>query len=213
MKRSHLLLAIVAAVLVVALFYMFAYRPQMDLLAEVEVEIAAEQTTQVQLEGEIARLRSVRETAPEVEARLAAAEAIVPRDAALPSALRQLQLAADESGVTLQSVATTRPIPIEGAVLGLSSIGVSVQMSGGYYQVVDFLRRIEDPAITPRGLTWDGVTVARDEYPTLTVALNGRVYALIATPPPPVTEVDPAEGPDGEVDPDADPQAETEDVT
>jgi Tfp pilus assembly protein PilO len=188
MKRSQLLLSILAATLVVALFSTLLYRPTLEDLAALEASIAEQQTIQAGHEAEVVRLRAVRETAPEVEAQLAAAEAIIPRDAALPSALRQLQLAAEESGVVLQSVSTGRPVAMEGAAPGLSALGVSVVMSGGYFQIVDFLRRIEDPSITPRGLTWSAVTVSRGAYPTLEVSLAGQMYAVVATPIAPTTE-------------------------
>lgn len=201
MKRSQILLFAAGGILVIILFFVLLFQPARDDLAEVEDRITAEQDQQVQLTQAIARLRSVRDEAPEVEADLAAAEAIVPLDAALPSALRQMQLAADESGVTLQSVATSRPAPLE-AEGELSSIEVNTQAIGGYFQMIDFLRRLEDPTITPRGLVWTNATMAiGSEYPELQATLSGRVFAVISSPAPQETEeapdVDGAEGTDG----------------
>ena len=200
MKRSQVLLSILAAALVIALFYVLLLSPAREDLAELEEQIAAQQTQQQQLQQEITRLRAVRDEAPEVEAELATAEAIVPRDAALPSALRQLQVAADESGVVLQSVSTSRPTAVDNAPAGLSNISANVQLFGGYFQVVDFLRRVEDPAITPRGLTWSNATLGLgSEYPELNVSLTGSLYALIVVPPAPEAAVpDAPDGEDGE---------------
>jgi Tfp pilus assembly protein PilO len=190
MKRSQILLSSLSAVLVIALFYFLLFQPAQEEVAELEIQIAAELQQQATLNQEIARLRAVREQAPEVEAELAAAEAIVPRDAALPSALRQLQIAADESGIVMQSITTSRPNQLPDALEGLSSVDVSVQLVGGYFQVVDFLRRVEDPTITPRGLEWVSANVARtDEYPDLNVSLTGALYALVTVPPPPEPDV------------------------
>ena len=207
MKRSQVLLSILAAGLVIALFYVLLWSPAREDLAELEEQIAAQQTQQQQLQQEITRLRAVRDEAPEVEAELAAAEAIVPRDAALPAALRQLQVAADESGVVLQSVTTSRPTAIAEGPAGLSSIGASMQLFGGYFQIVDFLRRVEDPAITPRGLTWGNATLALgSEYPELNVSLTGSMYALIAVPavPEPAVPDDTEAGDDEELGEDDD---------
>ena len=209
MKRSQVLLSILAGALVIALFYVLLWSPAREDLVELEEQIAAQQTQQQQLQQEITRLRAVRDEAPEVEAELAAAEAIVPRDAALPAALRQLQVAADESGVVLQSVSTSRPTALVGAPDGLSSINASMQIFGGYFQIVDFLRRVEDPSITPRGLTWGNATLALgEEYPELNVSLTGSLYALIAVPAVPEPEVpeDP-EGTEGEDDSESDEDA------
>lgn len=227
MKRSQILLTALGAVLVVALFYVLLFQPARDDLADLESQIASERQTQAELQSEINRLRAVREEAPEVEAELAAAESIVPRDAALPAALRQLQSAADESGITLESVTTSRPQTIEEAPDGLSSITVSTNLLGGYFQLVDFLRRIEDPSISPRGVTWEDVTVSReDAYPDLQVTVTGSLYALIAVPPPPETESSDPEVDDGvdagddgdadvdvETDADVDPEDGAEDVS
>lgn len=195
MKRSQILLSAVASVLLIALFYVLLYQPKREEVAEIQAAIAQEQADQVRIQSEINRLQSVRMEAPEVEAQLAAGETIVPRDAALPSALRQLQLAADESGLVLQTVSTSRPSPLDGAPTeGLSRIDVSLQMIGGYFQIVDFLRRVEDPQITPRGLTWGGATVSRSTYPELNVTLSGAVYAIVVESPSLIDPGAPIEG-------------------
>jgi Tfp pilus assembly protein PilO len=200
MKRSQVLLAGVGAVLLIVVFFVLLFQPARQDLAEVEERIAAEQATQQQLTAEIARLREVRSEAPEVEAQLAAGEAIIPRDPALPSALRQLQLAADESGIVLTAVTTARPTPaLDESTEGFSQIGINVQLEGGYFQLVDFLRRVEDPTITPRGLLWNQAALTIGEYPSLSVSLSGSLYAVIVGPVPPVAEEAPdpdAEGGD-----------------
>ncbi len=199
MNRIAVLLTALGLVLVVALFFVVVFQPLREDLAEVEDQIAAEESQQVQLEQEIARLREVRERAPGVEAELAAADAIVPRDAALPALIRQLQMAADESGMVLSSISTSRPAELpEAAEPGLSGIEVNGQLEGTYFQMVDFLRRIEDPAITPRGVTWASTTVNRadDTYPELQFNLSGRAYAVIEEPLPPEPEPGPDEGTD-----------------
>ena len=207
MSRMAWVVSALGALAVIALFFVLVFQPAREDLAEVEEQIALEQTEQARLEGEIQRLRSVREEAPMVEAELATAEAIVPRDPALPALIRQLQLAADESGVTLASVATGRPVELEEPPEpGLSAIDVDTQIEGGYFQIVDFLRRIEEPAISPRGLVWVNATVTRDEasYPELSVTLAGRAFGVLAVPLPPEPEPEPeAEATDDETDDEA----------
>lgn len=206
MNRIALPLTALGLVLVAALFYVFVFQPARDEVADLDEQVAAERAQQGQLQQEITRLRDVRERAPEVEADLAAAEAIVPQDPALPALVRQLQTAADDAGMTLSSISTSRPNEIPDAPEpGLSSMSVDGQLAGTYFQMVDFLRRIEDPSITPRGVLWSNVTVARPDadYPELQFSLSGSAYAVLETEPPPEAEpepdVDGAEG-DEEVD-------------
>jgi len=203
MTRTALALSALGALAVVVLFFLLVFQPAREELAEVEDQIALEQSEQERLEGEIERIRLVRENAPGVEAELAAADAVVPQDPALPALVRQLQQAADESGVTLASVTTTRPVPLEEPpVEGLSAIDVNTEIAGGYFQLVDFLRRIEQPDITPRGLAWVNANVTRDDanYPELSVTLAGRAYAVVAVPPPPEAEGEAGAGDTGEAD-------------
>jgi Tfp pilus assembly protein PilO len=219
MNRTALVLSALGAVVVIVLFVIFIFQPAREELAEVEDQIALEQTEQERLEGEIERLRLVREDAPNVEAELAAADAIVPRDPALPALVRQLQLAADESGVTLSSVATGRPVLLEEVPEeGLSAIDVNTQLEGGYFQIVDFLRRIEEPGISPRGITWVNATVTRDDaaYPDLSVTLAGRAYAVVEVPLPPEPEPvaeDAATDAEAETDDGAETDDEAEDAS
>ncbi len=210
MSRTALVLSVLGAVAVIVLFFVLIFQPAREELAEVESQIALEQDEQQRLEAEIERLRLVREDAPGVEADVAAADAIVPRDPALPALVRQLQMAADESGITLISVSTSRPVELEAAPeQGLSSIDVSTQIEGGYFQVVDFLRRIEEPGISPRGIVWLNTSVTRNDesYPALNVALAGRAFAVLPVPPPPEPEPAPdtdAADDDGDADVDDD---------
>lgn len=199
MKRSTVLLSALSAVLVLALFYVLSFQPQRAEREDLAAQVAAEELVHADRQAELFRLRSVREEAPEIAAQLAEAETIIPHDAALPSALRQLQLAADESGVILQAVTTTRPASSEVAdVPALASLDANVQLLGGYYQVVDFLRRVEDPSITPRAVSWRTISVSRDEYPQLAVTLSGQLHALLDVPPPPEEATDGVEAPAGE---------------
>lgn len=193
-RQVALIAGLVALVLIVA-FYFFAWQPKSDEIAEIDAQREAVLAEQQQLEQRINELREIRATAPEAEAAIVAAESIVPRDVALPSALRQLQVAADEAGVELPTVSVARPAQIVDAQPGLAEMGVTLTVNGSYYQIVDFLRRVEDPAITPRGLTWTTVSVGPADYPELSASISGEMYALLPTPPaPPAEEEVPAEG-------------------
>ena len=202
MKRSTLLLSGLAAILALALFYVLSFQPQQAEREELAAQVAAEEVVHAERQAELVRLRAVREDAPEIAAQLAGGEAIIPHDVSLPSALRQLQVAADESGVVLQAVTTSRPVSMDASpVPGWTNVGTNVQLLGGYYQIVDFLRRIEDPSITSRAVSWQTVSVSRDEYPQLAVTLGGQLHALLAVAPPPPSaeeDIDGSEVPPGE---------------
>lgn len=183
MNRQTGIVAALVAVLLIALFYFFVWSPKSDEIEEIEAQIETVEQQQAQLEQRITELKEVRNNAPELEAAIVSAESIVPRDIGQASAIRQLQLAADESGVELPTVTFGRPSQIQDAPPGLASVQVTVQLEGGYYQLVDFYRRVENVTITPRGFTWNSLTLAASEYPTLSASSDGSMYALLPTPP------------------------------
>lgn len=208
MKRTTLLLIVLGVILVLVAWYVLLFNPKLEEQQVVEDEIVALETQQAAVRGRIAELEGVREQAPQLQAELAATESLLPRDTALPSALRQLQQAADDSNATLVSVAPARPVLVEGSE-DLYEINLSVEVRGTYFQIVDVLRRVEDPAISPRGVLWDSSAMTIDEYPTLVTVLSGRMFAVLPQPPAPPAEPDPdaedlAEGDDADVDVDVD---------
>jgi hypothetical protein len=188
MKRTTLLLTVLGLILVLAAWYMFLWTPRAEARSAAEAEIIDVQAQQATTQSRITALQSVREEAPQLQAELVAAESLLPRDTALPSALRQLQAAADASNATLVSVAPSRPEAVEGSTTGLFSMAVNAELRGTYFQIVDTLRRLEDPSISPRGLVWDSVGLTIDDTaPNLTVALTGRMFAVLPSPPAPDT--------------------------
>jgi Tfp pilus assembly protein PilO len=210
MNRLQLVLVGLGAILVVVLFWLLLWSPQGDEIDEVRADIDRVQDQQATTQNRITTLRNVRDEAPEIESMLTASASILPRDTALPSVLRQLQTAADESGSVLTSVSPGRPQPVDGAAEDLAMLTLSVQMDGSYFQIVDFLRRVEQADITPRGINWDDLAMSVGDYPELGVTLNGRMYAVLPSAPPPTDEPDDVEVEDEQDEVDVDVDVEIE---
>lgn len=208
MNRQTALVAALGALLILVLAFVFIVRPRQQEVAEIQTEIEEVRAEQGVVRTQIARLEEVRARSPEVEAALAAAESVIPRDdAKIPAAVRQLQMAANDSGADLASVALDRPADV--AELNededvevpedLTSLSVTVTVRGGYFQIVDFLRRIEDPVVTPRALLWTNAAVSLEDYPTLNANLSGVMFAYLEDLPEvddTATEAPDAEGAD-----------------
>jgi Tfp pilus assembly protein PilO len=203
--RRNVLLSALVALLLVALYYMLLFQPTREEIAAAQASMATVQAEQQAIQAEIFRLETVREQSPEAEAELATALAIVPQTTSSPSLLRQLQLSADDAGLTLGTVTLGRPV-VSLTDPTLAEMSVAAQLTGSYFQVIDFLRRVEDPSISIRGVMWDAVSVTPTEYPELAVSLTGRTFADASTVPPTpealALEAAPAEG-DSEGDEDA----------
>lgn len=175
MTRTNTLLVLLGTFLIVALWFVFLFRPASEELAQVEVEVQDAQSQQRELQSQLAQLQAVRADVPSIEAQLAAYRTLVTPDPGLPSLLRQLQVAVQDSGMELRAIAPSEPSPIE-ELPEIQSISVAIEVSGSYFQLVDFLRRMEEPALSGRAMLVDGFQVDVDEYPTLTVGLNARVF-------------------------------------
>ena len=208
MNRRTTILAVLGAVLVTALTWVLLYQPKNVEVAELQAATAAAEVRGAELALRVGELRAVRENAPEAEAQLIAGTAIIPGEPSLPAMLRQLQMSADDAGVTVKAMAPGRPEPvtIEGAGEGLARMGLVVDVEGEYFQLVDFLRRLEDPTISPRGVLWQGAIVNSEyeDYPALTISLQGEIFAVM-----PVLTPEPVEVPSAETDAE-DPEADTD---
>lgn len=213
MTRVQWLLTGLAAVLVVVLFWLLLWSPLRDDLEEVRAETEQIEAEQQQTAARITALEAVRDEAPQQEALLAASESVLPRDSALPGFLRQVQQAADDSGLTLLGVSPERPTPVEEAEAeGLHRINVAMELEGSYFQLVDFLRRLEDPSITPRAMLWSSLAISGDpeEHPTLQMSMQGDLFAVLpATPPEGEAPPEDAEEDEDEAD-DADVEVDVE---
>lgn len=209
MSRQATILAAVLALLVAVAFYFFVFQPGQEELADVESQIEGVVAQQATTQTRIAQLEAIRSDAAAIEAAIAGATAIVPSETALPATLREIQAAADDSGIELLTLAPSTPGPVTGAdELALAQMSLPMSVEGSYFQVVDFLRRIEDPELVARGVIIDAVTVSPGDYPTLSVTITARVFANVVPGPDPAAPP-PAEEPADDVDGDT---TDTEDA-
>lgn len=223
MRNRAPLIGVLAVLLLGVAFYFLAYQPRNEDLEAVRVETAELEAERSTLTNEIRRLREIESREVEFRAALARLEEYIPTGIAQSSLIHHLQLSADQSGVTVDAVTFGAPAPAEeapptgtpGTVLG--AIPVSVTVEGGYFQMVDFLRRVE--VDVPRAVLIETLSVVEgeDEFPQLSTTWNGQLFALIpdtaVTPEAPAdagTE-DGAEAEAGDGETDADADTETDD--
>jgi Tfp pilus assembly protein PilO len=195
-RRAPLLVA-VAAVLLTAAMWFLLVAPQREEQARLRDEIAAIVARQNAQRLQIARLEEIKANELDVRADIARMEQYIPDGAAQPSAIRQLQLVADASGVEISSVTFSEPVAVAGApappVSGtvLASVPVSMVVEGGYFQVADFLRRME--VEIPRAVLVDSITITEAQqparFPTLSVTMMTRMFTVV-----PAVAVAPAPG-------------------
>ena len=174
--RVRMILAVVASVLVLAVFFFLFIKPRQKELGKVRDEVEQEEARTVSLRSELRRLQALQENAPKLEAELARFRELVPRNHEVPNFIFLVQEAADEAGVDFVNITPELPkAPPEGAPV--AEVRATIGAGGGYFSVQDFLRRLYD---LDRALRVDSVTMAGQEEEsgetTLTLDMVSRVF-------------------------------------
>lgn len=185
--RSRLLVAIAAVLAVLLLFYFFMIRPRKSELAEVKAQVEVEEQKTAQLRLELARLEALRENAPKLQAELAKILQFVPKNHEIPNFIFTIEDTANEAGVEILSLTNELPKPPkEGATI--AEIAVQMNITGGYFSVQDFMRRLYD---LDRALRLDvvaltgGLTEAGDVE--IGVQMNARMFFQLPEAAAPIT--------------------------
>ncbi len=170
--KQQVIILIAVFVLMVALFYVFAWSPQAAKLAELDQQRATEETKLDTAKSTLTMLVQVRKTASESEFELVKIRTKMPSEPELPTLLVSLQSIADDAGVALLSIT-----PGEPASQGdFSEIAISTSVSGSYVSIIDFLKRLEKAS---RELRVNTVNVASGTtYPDLDVKLTMSAYTM-----------------------------------
>ncbi len=219
--RQWSLLTAVAVVAVLAAGWFLVISPKHAAAGRLRTEATAASGVNDTLRAQISALTAQARKLPQQRARLAVLATKIPDNPALPALIRTLRDAADHAGVDFVSLqpgapvaftasAATGPAPaVPGAPPGgttaagagqLLAIPVTVQVSGGFYQLEQFLTNLEDmprsfligqltmaptgggpTAGLPAGVPAAGVSGGTSTG-ALTANITGRIFMATARP-------------------------------
>ena len=191
MRFSAPVIGVLVALVLTVAFWFLLYKPASDQQAAVEAEIATLEGQQRMLETQIAQLRDVEARQVEIRAAMARLEEFIPSGPAQPTAIRQFQRAADAAGTEITTLtfgepevpdASTGAVPADTGEPGttLANIPITMTVEGGYFQIVDFFRRLE--VDVPRAALVQTVDVLEEEdegFPTLAASWTGQLFAVV----------------------------------
>ena len=191
MRLSPPIIGVLAALVITVAFYFLLYKPAAEEQAAIEAETASLIVQRQNLEQQIAQLRDIQARQVEIRAAQARLEEYIPDGPAQPSAIRHFQRTADASGADIASVTfedPTVPDAADGAAPAdtgtpgttLANIPVTMVIEGGYFQTVDFFRRLE--VDVPRAVLVQTVDISEEAeagYPTLSTSWTGQLFAVI----------------------------------
>lgn len=192
--RRQLIIAGVVAVVVTALFFLFLLSPKLKDISKTRDDVQTARAEQDTLNTQLAHLKDVKKNAPETTAKLAALSQYVPATPDLPGFIQQVQNAATESGIDLQSIAPSPPATVTGST-GVQTISVTLTCQAGYFRIEDFLARLENlqRAVEVRAISLSPIAspVSSELVLSSTISLtmfvappNASAHGAATTPPP-----------------------------
>lgn len=153
-RRAPILVAVGFAVLVV-LAVLFFVMPKFSEISSAQEDITAAQQQEGSLRAQLAVLQEAQAQAPATKREIQKVENQVPPTADLPALIRLLREAADRAAVDLFQFSPSSPTV--SASGDFSVISTSVNVTGSYFSLDDFLFRLES---LPRAAKVTNVTIS-----------------------------------------------------
>ena len=192
MNRRTVIIGFAAAGALLAIWFFLLWGPQGGELEKAGDREDAAAAKNQELELRLARLRASQERAPSLQAELAELRAAVPDGPDLAQFILDAHTIAEESGVEFTSINQTPPAP--STTGGPPSIALTISVSGGYFEVLDYLDRLDSLG---RIVVIDGLTLSPSAEGGLLqvgASITARMFttsANVAAPPAPVVSTSP----------------------
>ena len=126
---------------VVALWWVFVYSPRGGELSDTRDEVTRAQEERTGLDSTLKRLQAIDDDGPATDARLQQLSEALPSTPDLAGFITGAHEIAEDAGIDWISVAPAEPTATPGAP---PTIRLSIQIEGGFFQVLDYMNRLED---------------------------------------------------------------------
>ena len=141
MRNRVAALITIALVGVVALWWVFLYSPLGADLSDTRDEVSSAEQARIGLDSTLKRLTQIDTDGPATDARLLNLSEALPTTPDLAGFINGAHEIALDAGIDWISVAPAEPVETPGAP---PTIHLSIQIEGGFFQVLDYLNRLED---------------------------------------------------------------------
>lgn len=197
MTRRTVLIAGALAAVVLVLWYVLLWGPRKADLAQARDRREKAETLRDELAIRVTRLKAAQKDEPMKRARVEALRTTIPDEPNLAALILDTNDAASKAGIDFISIAPSEPaaaatagpvaLNTSTAAVGApiatgplpAEIKLQLQITGGYFQVLDFLNRMGE---LPRLVITDGLNVAGDEKAKLTVGVTARMFVRSVPP-------------------------------
>ncbi len=179
MKSRTITVTVVAAIAVVAVWWLFVFSPTRSDASKASAELSTAKEQERTLDTQNKQLDDLKKHQREIDSDLKRLNKAVPQDAALAPFIDQANAIASATGVTWQSVTPTAPAaPGAGATSGSAdAIQLTITVQGPYFNVLDYINRLEN---IPRLVVADQITLNpgadASGTKTVTATITGRMF-------------------------------------
>jgi len=176
--NRRVLIGVVAGIAVVGLWFVALWKPQQAQIGKAEKRAAAAEQQANDLGLQVSRLQDLKSRTALQQSQLERLRVAIPDQPNLAEFILDANQVATKAGIDFLSITPAQPAagtPTSGAAgAAPASVHLSMTITGGYYQVVDFLNRVE---AMPRIVVLDNVALtAGSGSAQLSVALDGRMF-------------------------------------
>ncbi len=183
MKSRVVIFGVLLTVVVVLIWNIAIFSPSGHKLNDAKTAAQTAQALEPGLQAQLARLKQISQNGPEIAAQLDKLNAAVPAAPDLDGFILSANQIATQAGIDWLSVS---PSIVQAGTTGPSVIPLTMQIKGGFFQVLDYLNRLEDmgrlviiDAINTTAASAAGATGP----PTLSVSLTARMFTRAAPAP------------------------------
>jgi cell division protein FtsB len=187
-RRQELVIVATTALLVLAGVSLVVLRPTRQAVAEARADREAAVAESQALRDQVRALEALKADEAKLQAQARLARSEFPPTPSLPALVDALQDAASQAGVDLGSVAPSTP-KTSTELPELAEIDTSVSVSGGYFEILDFLTRVENLVkgddhlrVPARSVLVQSVDVSRDAGGTSTGGAAASTASGSASP-------------------------------
>jgi len=188
-RRQELVVVATMALLVLTGVSLLVLRPTRQAVAEAHADRDAAAAESQTLRDQVRALEALKADEAKLRAQAQLARSEFPPTPSLPALVDALQDAASQAGVDLGSVAPSTP-KTSTIQPELAQIDTSVNVSGGYFEILDFLTRLENLVkgdvgqgrVAARSVLVQSVDVSRDTGATSTGGAAASTASGSASP-------------------------------
>jgi Tfp pilus assembly protein PilO len=185
MRSRVVIVGVLVGVVVLLVWNLLIFAPKGRDLSAAKKEAQAAQQIEVQLRQTLTALQEISKNGPEIAAKLDRLSAAVPTAPDLDGFILSANQIAVQSGIDWLSVS---PSVAQPGTSGPSVIPLTMSIQGGFFQVLDYLNRLEDLGrlviVDSINATSADAEGSSSGAPALAVTLTGRMFTMAAPAAP-----------------------------